>query len=486
MGSLDEFTESLFSRPEAIVTCSQSVALLAYLNRYWEDRVPSGMSPGTWEWQYQATPREREHFSVRKRPGARIIDQFIVVKNFGWRNHAKNGNRFHLMLDPGVFNGQPVGNLMTWTTRLREFALDSQIDIRPTQGAMASQFLKDPRFYPDRRRKVPRRINDDVRPNLPGNHYKVYAEYLEEHQGAYYDQKNAHHYHTIHTPLPDANYTYAYGRFRARDRGNISWKSDVRMDAFLEGFSGMLYGVIQERNGKKKTGYFFSSDLDLMRSRKHKIVSLIAAWGGKQYDTGLPAYAKWATEQRERFPEFKGLLIAPYGALATTPHNMRVGFRRGKGKLQTFPVGHGLELPIHVSEVSRESEPTTNHVLQRALIEAATRTESLMFSDYMKAHTLAIYADAVILDDDTISEGALIPEPWHSKGPLTRLQFLSEQAFTSAELSKIPGGRPPKEAVLRRAGVRTPAPRRPIYEAGTGRRLGAKEICERGLQAALI
>jgi hypothetical protein len=92
-------------------------------------------------------------------------------------------------------------------------------------------------------------------------------------------------------------------------------------------------------------------------------------------------------------------------------------------------------------ETPRKLEPGIAHVIQRGMIEAATRSESIGLAQWLthQGHNiLSIYADAVIVED-TGPLPEFIPEPWRIKEELTHLEFITAQAFRSDQMTKLPG-----------------------------------------------
>jgi hypothetical protein len=415
---------------------------------------------------FRVSPIEREIFAPNN--PRRLVLSLTSVAWFGWRE-TKRGrntslrNRYHLLMDPMTFGSDWSGDrtfdaYFNWARELREFCLAQGWDLKPTQGGVARQALRDPRFYPEARRKVPRATNDRVRENLPGNHYQlgVTATRDKEYSGEYLDQTKCHHWHAKTTPLPDANSLYGYGRFR-KVAGATRTNPD-RIRSFLAGFSGLVYGTVRRIPGKQSGRfvpsylskaadgpvYFYTADLELLASLGFEVSSIFAAWGSYDRDTGISKYAKWALDELgDKPPSWKKrLLLSPYGALATGARQYSVGYHRSKGgEAKTLRSKHGTELTVKYHQASRVAEPSTNNVLHRALIEASNRTETLMYANYLESighRVLCIYVDAVIVEtDDDLP--ILLLEPWRNDQSLTRLRFLSDSQWIADQTERLPG-----------------------------------------------
>jgi hypothetical protein len=423
-------------------------------------------------WQFSITPLERTVFDpAALREDISMSLQRTAVNFLGWQRSKTSSrntpNLYHLCIDPIVFASYPLAQkgehetlpqLMTWAQNLREFCTAERINLRPTQGATARQFLRDPRFYPHPRRKVPRATNERIRKNLPGNVYatRLYGE-AQHKQATYIDQARAHHYHAANERLPDADTLLAYGNFHGETPRE--WLTEPeRINRFMNGFHGMVLGKLEWRfrslpwrppnlDSSEHSIMFFTSELDVLRSLGVKVTQIDTAWGSYDLDRGLNAYATWAIERLGSDPPLwlKTLLLSTYGSLATRARKYTVGYSKCKQspgvEVREIRAGRSSFQAL-MRSTAKEAEPSVNNVLHRALIEAATRTESLMFANHLQQHghrTLAIYADAVIVEKSDQPLPLMLP-PWRIKTELHNVRFISSNAFVSDEMSKVPGG----------------------------------------------
>lgn len=465
-------TDGLISKlrvlpPQIVVTANESAQLLKRVQtRY-------GSNPN---FNFRVAPVEREIFTG-KETGRRLVMSLTSVAYFGWQKE-KTGrgntirNRYHLLIDPLTFSNNWLDDrslpaYIAWMQEIRNFCVAQGWNLRPTQGSVARQALQDSRFYPDARRKVPRSTNDRVRSHLPGNHYQLGASVNGEleYEAEYLDQSKCHHFHAQTVKLPDANSLYAFGHYRNPECNKPYKKTPERVAQFLNGFMGLCYGHIYWPISRRKETeflpkslreygtpehpanepvYFYSEDLPLFESLGIQIKSIVAAWGSKDRDTGLPEYAKWALDELGSNPPVwkKTLLLSTYGALATGARQHTVAFHQSRGGVpHTLVTKHGTRLDVKLHTASKESEPSTNNVLHRALIEASNRTETLLFARYLETlglDVLCIYVDAVLVASQNEIELPLI-QPWRLDTHLTHLKFISESQFVAAELEKLPG-----------------------------------------------
>lgn len=464
-GTTDELVKRLRRMPlHTVITACESAKFLRRV------QVEYGKGP---HFQFRVMPVEREIFTG-KQHGRRLTLSLTSVSFFGW-SKEKTGrgnsvrNRYHLLLDPLTFSGKwleerTFSAYMTWAQELRTFCLTQGWNLKPTQGSTARQALQDERFYPEPRRKVPRSTNERVRKHLPGNHYQlgVPADPEVSYDADYLDQSRCHHHHAISARLPDSNSTYGFGRFRHPERSTKAYRgSHERVSSFLDGFCGLIYGRIYWPVSRRKQSpflprslreyepgqpvYFYSEDLPLFEALGVRVTGIIAAWGSKKQDAGLRKYAEWAlAELGDTAPAWKkSLLLSPYGALATTARKQTVAYHRSKrGEKRELVTKGGTRLPVSFHSASKVSEPSTNNVLHRALIEAANRTETLLYAHLLESqgyNVLSIYVDALMVERDIDLPPAPLWPPWRLETPLTRLRFLSDNQFVANELQKLPG-----------------------------------------------
>lgn len=475
IGTVTDLIRGLKEREPTLFVAIQAAGFIAVLDNVF-DELPA--------WQWRATVNERDVC----RPDGTIKATRVstVIRYFGFRHH-----NFHKIIDPITMYGRYTGNLrpgnpnliaslLKWGVNIRDFCDGNSIEVRPTMGSLAGQFLTDSRFYPNARRKVPTATNARMREYLPGNYYRlnVQPEAREQFTALYLDQHRAHHYHARHLEFPDANLLYAFGNFHAM--GGIAFTGT------WPNFYG-LYCLDLSKPDKHRS-YFnwlddtkldkqfvYSNELPVLLDMGYAVKGVRAAWGSWRKETGLNKYAAWAETQLDANNDaawLKPILLATYGVLATKPRKPHSVFKRASaGEPAILPTGReklcGLEI-----KGKRKLEPGTANVLHRGMIEAATRLESITYARHLDLQgftVLSIYADAVIVQLDDDNPPPLLLPPWEIKETLNHLQFINHQAFISGEMTKLPGVN--RELLAYSRSGTGHAPRKRAIEALTGREI---------------
>ena len=474
-GPIEDLIANLSERPRTLFTKVASADWVASLDTQFT---------GTPGWQWRASVHERD---ICRPDGVRVASRVSTcIHFFGWKGRA-----YHKIIEPVTMYGRRLDEiipgdepqiirLLQWAILVRDFCNDNSIEVRPTTGSISGQFLTDPRFYPRARRKVPSATNQRSRENLPGNYYilNVTPKPGREYIAHYLDQHRAHHYHAATTSLPHSDHLYAYGRFA--DLAHIVFP-DV-----WENFYGLYCLDLESAPAGRRAFHWlgrdtervfmFSNELPHLLDMGFRVKGVRAAWGSRFRDTGLSKYSRWAQEQLDTYDDpawLKPLLLSAYGILATRPRIAEAVFKEAnRGEPVTLRTGKH-ELSGKLVKATRKLEPRIANVLHRGMIEAATRSETVGLAQYLNSlghRVLSIYADAVIVEHDDDRPLPTLPEPWRTKNTLNHLQFINQQAFTSGEMTKLPGvGRdllPFKQAQPGKA-----PRRRRLVEAGTGSEL---------------
>lgn len=456
-----EIIESLEFRQPTIFASRNVAAFVARCTMFHQDNP---------RWNFQAKTTERETFRPDKeRPPVRVS---VVINWFGFTKTKTQPPLRFVALDPVTFYGRSLDEiypdiqndtlklLLKWATDIRRFCSENEIAPKPTAGSLASQFLRDGRFYPNSRRKVPTFINATGRRALPGNHYGLFA--IEgnrrEYSAVYIDQKRSHHYHAQHTILPNANSLYARGRYDSLDSGRCIPISDS--------FSGLYYLHYTvpsiapkftifpgQKPNTRYAGFIFSNELSFLRDSGYTIHGATASWGSFDYDAGIKTYSAWAQSELDKQGDpkwLKPILLSTYGVLAIRPRPVSYvyGHTHRDSESVSIPTGQNPLIGYLVgTESGKKIEPGFANVLHRGMIEASCRVESVGFAQYLTDvlgfTVLSIYADAVIIEKPERYSHILthnkLPEPWRIVATLNHLQFLNRQAFTSGEMTKLPG-----------------------------------------------
>lgn len=417
---------------------------------------------GTWNCRFVT----KESNLIQAKGMMRPVREQVVCHYFGWKTSGRGD--YHKVLDPLIFSDKKPSKrpdtpyirvLLEWGVGLRDYCAENSLDIRCTAGGISGQFLTDPRFYPNSRRKVPRATNARVREVLPGNYYylNVDPDAGVEYTAYYLDQHSAHHYHAERIKFPHSDELYAYGRFTDLDEivFGKTWKDFYGLyclDLIPPPWQDRSSQWIRDWLGQTVTNdllekrFIYSNELEHLRYWGYRVKGVRAAWGSHKQDEGLNRYAEWAQDELDTHPDLpwlKRLLLATYGILAVTPkEHLSLYARAKRGEIASVRIESETFTGYKIVQ-KRKLEPRIANVLHRGMIEAACRSESIYYADWLKRsgyQVLSIYSDAVVCRVDDDLPEPLTPAPWRLKRTLTHLQFFNAQAYRSAEESKIPGG----------------------------------------------
>jgi hypothetical protein len=446
------------TNPSSIIVSTNVGAVVKFLDDIW-DADP--------EWQFRMTPVKTEYFKPNRQK-ARTVTKRTVVAFFGF-TRGKGKNLYHYPIEPDAFVGKTIHELRPgkdprviklyeWASDVRFFLKENNLMIRPTTGGIAGQLLKDERFYPEARRKVPRSTNDKARDQLPGNYYRLYVPERSTHTATYLDQKSAHHSCATGIQFPDANSLYAKGHFASPADKAMARKGTPRFQKLIAEH-GLFYVNLTSPNMPYRTfplpcmeksgnnpAWVFSNEIPYILESGGDITSIIAQWTSPNAEQGMNRYAEWslaelAESDDTRRTWLKPLLHSTYGILATKPRPIEFGYKRAKGGTEKrYPVGSGV-VTVQARVTSGAHEMPTANVIHRGMIEAETRLRSIRLAKFFTSKgmkVLAIYADSIFVDTNGKSM-PLLDNRWHVKGQLDRLQFFNSTSFTSDILTKLPG-----------------------------------------------
>lgn len=463
----EQLPELLLVRDSAIIVCGNAESLLADLHRRFKDHPL---------WQFRLTPITRERWNPE--PGAPIETQEdLIISFFGFkRPHGRSRSRYFYPLAPEQFARKNVRELVgdpdlpypealrQWGRSVRSFCADLELNPSPTQGGIAAQLLRHPRFYPEARRKVPQATNERARPRLPGNWYELRAEPGRTYSAAWYlDQKSAHHYAAATIDLPHPDRLRAHGHYEEPESCRPWLRAGSRgMAAVLSTF-----GLVRARltvpshvahapfppPALSRPGdvdaWLYTNEIPGIIERGARIDWLSAAWTSTIPDPGIRRYATWSQGEIARRPEarwLKGTLLASYGILAARPRRHHFAYWQAtSGERERIRIAADM-VECWSKRTEREQQTPIANVIQRGMIEAETRRLSIDLAGQLERaghEVFAIYADAVLVrarDGASPAQALpLLPEPWRIKEDLSWIRFHDPQSFEARELSRLPG-----------------------------------------------
>lgn len=469
----NEAAQILRIHPPAIIACIGASQLLVELDReYGEDPL----------WQYRVTPIKRD---LRNPDPTRRRRQVAdtLVNYFGWKGssyttstgrRANRKGRWFYPLDPTLFSNARVmdlvggvsgGHLFAWARDVREWCHAEGLAPSPTAGGLGGQLLRDPRWYPAARRKVPRATNRRAREVLPGNYYRLYVDEHTPMDATYIDMSSSHHHAATGLAFPCANHLYARGHFKVTDTTDTTvMRSTLWAPAGTRRYNALLksHGLLRIQlnvpslkadqfpppymaTAGRRLAWVYTNELPMIQALGADIEGIEAAWTSYERDTGLNEYAAWAlTEIATMTPERKKwakiALLAAYGNLAAKARVTEFAYRNANGgQAREYPAGNDvLHVRAYITDIEREL-PTVN-VIHRGMIEAEQRRLVLELARELTVngqHVISIYADAIMVAAGPALP--FLPPPWRIDAHLTRVRFFAPTAYTSLERSRLPG-----------------------------------------------
>lgn len=464
MFNFEELPLVIRTQPSSIIVAHHFGDIVRYLDSEFKNNPL---------WQFRASPVHRTVWAPNRERKASIRD--CTIGYLGFKGENKRKGHYHYPLSPHTFclksvnelrAGLPERNativrLLEWAKEVREFLVLHKLNLSPTSGGIAAQLLRDKRFYPDDRRKVPKLTNARARSCLPGNYYKLYnakPSAGKVYKAAYLDQVSAHHSAAASIQFPNANTLTRKGRYSTLEDRPVARYGSNKFDTMISEY-GLFYLAIEtpmwfpkdfplpacEGKPGYRRGFFYSNEIPYLLETGVRIRHIIACWTSPDIDPGLNVYAEWAARQIKKAsvsqkPWLKPTLLSTYGVLAAKPKVLEFGYRNAVGGTpKRYPCGNGF-IDVQAKTASKMCEPVMANVIHRGLIEAETRLRSLKLAREL-AHVghsiLAIYADSVFVEDTMPLP--LLPPPWRVQDYLTRLRFQSSTHFTSTQISKTPG-----------------------------------------------
>ncbi len=452
---------------------------------------------------WKATGAVREARAYKPTGGmARAATVYATFTDFGWGKRARA-----IVLDPAAFCDLPIAEVLgsptagedvsrllmrvaLWGGDVLEWCRSAGVNVRPGRGGIAAQFLTDARWWPARRRKVPRRLNAEARDELPGNYYQLFSDDVHAH-ALELDQKASHHNVAARVAFTDADTLHGYGATGERATiaarvlcrpGDERWSELLAMRGLFwfrvrvePSAAGRKVPLPQIGGPGEQIIPVWSTELpDLLAERGVAVVGIVGAIVSRTSSPALNGYATFALEQlaehagnARRMKWLKPLLLAVYGTMAQSP-KPHVAF-------STIPTAASTEelvvlgtrvVAVNVARSRRAQEPRYVNVPDRGIIEAETRAETvrvaraieLLDAEERSAELVALYADSVLVAPaarfgSSASAGdehaAWVREiartasragrgVWREL-ELTNLAMLATNAYRSDEVTKRPG-----------------------------------------------
>lgn len=347
------------------------------------------------------------------------------------------------------------GSLLELATDIRDWCEGENIPLPSTLAGIANSLLRDERFWPEPRGRVPRATNENVRRFLPG----VYSDFKGERGRRYHavslDQRTAYHVAAQQIATPDPTTLFARGYFNTPDKCPIWAEPGTVLYDRTINQAGIVYvqvSVYPLRSNQvrppavKDAGRYrcalYTNEVELCEDNGVKIEGITAAWTSTRSDSGLPLYGAYAEKQIEaasflRKRWLKPTLHALYGLLATRPRHVKIGHLRGSAKTDAIArIGFGHEFPVKQADLG-VIQPITANVAMLGVLQSEIRARSLRLARTLMeagANVLHIHADGLHVE----GEIPLIPNEWRIEG-LSELEYLDGSSWISREKDCLPG-----------------------------------------------
>jgi hypothetical protein len=445
--------------PGSILVCTNPIRVLLHIHEQFKAHS---------EWNFKVSIHDKDTYV---NGAVQTAKDDANVSFFGFRDTEYRNTWYHYVIAPSRYTRTPLRELIPgdkpeivklydWACSLYAFASKNKIKLSGSAGGLASQLLRDERFYPVKRRKVPMATNERAREALPGNHYEMRSVPKRVYPAAvYFDQENAHHYAARTVKLPNADWLYARGYFHEKREWCTPETQEYKHTVFNE--YGLLYarvwvprhldGYLPPWAGRAglHDAYIFTNEIPLLEQLGVEIRYLYASWTSPTTDNGLAKYGRWAEKEIQKRKAdkkwLKSVFLAAYGVLASKPRRYEFGYYRAKGEYGPLEMGPH-EIQVVRTKTRKENQLPIANVIHRGMIEAETRKLSIELARQFEREgfeVLSIYADGVIVRDDAVQENQfpLVPAPWRAKHRLKHIAFLDATAFESELLSKMPGRR---------------------------------------------
>jgi hypothetical protein len=348
-------------------------------------------------------------------------------------------------------------SLLHLATDIRDWCSQENVPLPSTLAGIANSLLRDERFWPESRGRVPRATNENVRKYLPGVHNQSFTEPHDNYHPVVtaLDQKTAYHVAAQQTPTPDPTSLFARGYFNCPDTAPL-WA--IPGDGLYERTMrqpGIVYAQCEVRplrrheirppavrqHGRYRAA-LWTNEIDLAEQNGVTIIGLSAAWTATRPDPGLPKYGAYAEQQISTASEFRKRWLKPtlhalYGLLATRPRHVKIGHLRSKSRNDAKArIGFAHEFPVKQADLG-VIQPVTANVTALGILQAEIRKRSLALARQLMRSgvtVLHVHADGLHI----VGDAPLLPDGWKVE-PLTHLRYLDGQSWIADETDCLPG-----------------------------------------------
>lgn len=383
----------------------------------------------------------------------------------------------HMVWSPGdmtrnpnaLMEGFTHADLLRFGTDVRDWCKEHNLPLPTSLSGIAAALLRDGRFWPEARGRVPTATNERIRPWLPGVYSELRAEPARRHDAVAIDQRAAYHRAAQEVPMPDATTLFARGFFNAPETSPLWAQPGDGVYERTMSQPGVVYVTYSARPLRAhearppaiKPGEgrcaLWTAEVPYVETQGVTIHGIVAAWTSSDHDHGIARYGAWAEERIGEASEYRKRWLKPtlhalYGLTAMRTRKVSIGHYRGRGERDAFLLGPH-EFPVHRHDLPSLPSATTN-VATLGVLQAEIRARSFKLANALSVEgvtILHIHADGIHAAGDI----PLIPNGWTIK-PKTNLMYVDRVSWLSDEGDSLPGRDERQRIDLRRHHARQP------------------------------
>lgn len=372
----------------------------------------------------------------------------------------------HVMWDPSrMFSDPSVGadhlhndhaSLMRFATDVRAWCQDQDLPLRATLPGLAAMLLRDPRFWPNDRGRVPRATNEAIRRYLPGVHQRrLFPTRKHVPMALALDQRRAYHRAAQEVATPDPSTLYARGYFVDPENAPELWAEPG--DELFErtiGQPGLVAARVAARAAQRELRipavdkvkgsqviYLWTNEVPYAESTGLVIEGLVAAWTSMNTDTGLPRYGAWAESQIDHASDYRRFWLKPtlhaaYGLLGARQRTLIRASRFGRGTPAVYFVG--TEAFTVMERRGHTGATPLANVAMLGVLQAEIRRRTLAMGTDLIRHgvpVLHVHADGLHIAP---VQTPFTPHGWTMES-ITNLVYEDDVSWTTDQRDVLPG-----------------------------------------------
>lgn len=393
-----------------------------------------------------------------------------------WRRHVG----MHIVWTPSDLSPTPNRILPQRTRRgflelatdIRAWCQEQNLPVTTSLAGIANSLIRDERFWPEARGRVPRATNENLRQYLPGVYSELQGDTYRTYNVISLDQRAAYHVAATEVAAPDPTTLFARGYYNLPDTGPVWCNPDDPLYHRTMQQPGLIYAIVDVQPLRKHqtrppavaaAGHYraalWTNEVQHAEANGVTVKGLIAAWTSNLPDVGLPHYGTFAQGELARASALRRRWLKPtlhalYGLFGVRPRRLSIGHYRGRGKEAIARLGFAHEFPVHNAELGSVTGPTAN-VATLGTLQSEIRRRSLSLATELSrqgATVLHIHADGVHIEATNLP---LIPPHWKIES-LNRLHYIDKNSWTADERDCLPGRDERMRVEARRRAARAP------------------------------